>query len=163
MQPRADGAYGYPERGCDLCVAEVSPGKQKQHVPLLLGERGERVREREFRRRRIRGNVNPRERAQPSFLVALMATQEVIRDPEQPSPSLSARRVVALPCRERSRERFRCEVATQLRANHGVRGSRRPSRTAARTAPRKIPLSHTFFPAARLKVRREGRIQAVGR
>jgi hypothetical protein len=62
----------------------------------------------------LRSQVEQRQRSQPPFLVSVVSTQKVVGDPEQPRPSLPARRVVALPCRERSSKCFRCEVATQF-------------------------------------------------
>src|SRR5256714_3590614 len=118
MQARADRPDGHPEHARDLGICELGPGEEEQHVSLLSRQRRERIRNtRLLRRDRPATHVESSERAQSSFLVAVVATHEVVRDPEQPWPSLPALRVVARPCRERPGERLGRQLATEIWAD----------------------------------------------
>jgi len=117
MQTRTNGSDRNAQRDRYLLVGEIGPSEQEQHITLLAREASEGIGEAWLVRPDIiPAHIELRERTQPSLLVAVMATEEVVGYAEQPGPLLSAQRVVTLARCERAREGLRGQVTAEIRA-----------------------------------------------
>jgi hypothetical protein len=103
MQARANSSDRNAQRDRYLVVGEIRPSEQEQHITLLTRQGSEGIGEAWLVRPDIiAAHIELRERAQPSLLVPVMATEEVVGYAEQPGPLVSAQGVVALARCERA-------------------------------------------------------------